>query len=254
MVPAAESADLDILDVGSCRSITRAPAFGNVASGTVKVGAVAGVEPLGQVAGELDVLALVVAHRHLVGVVEEDVGGHQGGVGEQAAGDELGPARLVLELGHALQLADRGGALHQPGQLGVLGDVALHEQRADVGVEPDGEEQLRQPQRRGPQLGRVLGHREGVQVDDAVDAVGSCWLSAQPCSAPSRLPRWTLPVGWMPEKTRVTAANVGAPGGPGPVQRSAGGPGGTTRCHMLPGGRTRCRPPSTTGPSTSCCT
>ena len=61
------------------------------------------VEPLGDVAGDLDVLALVVADRHLVGVVEQDVGRLQGRVGEQAAGDELALAlrRLVLELRHA---------------------------------------------------------------------------------------------------------------------------------------------------------
>ena len=51
--------------------------------------AVAGVEPDGEVAGELDVLALVVAHGHPVGVVEEDVGRLQRRVGEQAGGDEL---------------------------------------------------------------------------------------------------------------------------------------------------------------------
>jgi hypothetical protein len=32
------AADLDIFEVGSCRSMTRAPAVGKVARGTVKVG------------------------------------------------------------------------------------------------------------------------------------------------------------------------------------------------------------------------
>ena len=44
----------------------------------------AAVEPLGQVAGQLEVLALVLADRHLVGLVEQDVGGLQDRVGEQA--------------------------------------------------------------------------------------------------------------------------------------------------------------------------
>ena len=52
-------------------------------SGTVKVVAVAGVEPHGQVPGQLQVLALVLPDRHLVGLVEQDVGGHQHRVGEQ---------------------------------------------------------------------------------------------------------------------------------------------------------------------------
>jgi hypothetical protein len=51
---------------------------GLAARGTVKVRPVAGVEPARQVAGQLHVLALVLADRHLVGVVKQDVGGHQG--------------------------------------------------------------------------------------------------------------------------------------------------------------------------------
>ena len=37
MVPASDSADLDILFVGSWRSMTRAPAAGTTASGSTKV-------------------------------------------------------------------------------------------------------------------------------------------------------------------------------------------------------------------------
>ena len=69
--------------------------------------AVAAVEALGDVAGQLEVLALVVADRHLVGVVEEDVGGLERRVGEQPGRHELGPVGLVLELRHAPQLAER---------------------------------------------------------------------------------------------------------------------------------------------------
>ena len=99
--------------------------------------AVARVEAHRDVTRQLDVLALVVADGDAVGVVQEDVGRHQGRVGEQAGGDELaGVARgLVLELRHALQLADARGALEQPVELGVLGDMALHEDRAHVRVE-----------------------------------------------------------------------------------------------------------------------
>jgi hypothetical protein len=32
------------------------------------------VEPLGDVAGQLDVLSLILADRHLLGVVQQDVG------------------------------------------------------------------------------------------------------------------------------------------------------------------------------------
>jgi hypothetical protein len=40
--------------------------------------------PVGEVAGQLDVLLLVVADRHDVGLVQQDVGGHEHRVGEQA--------------------------------------------------------------------------------------------------------------------------------------------------------------------------
>ena len=135
--------------------------------------AVAAVEALGDVAGELEVLALVVAHRHLVGVVQEDVGRLQRRVGEQPGGDEVLPLGLVLELRHAPQLPEAGDALQDPGQLGVLGHVALDEQGADA---PG---RARRPAAPGPARGclarsspGVLGHGEGVEVDDAEEAVG----------------------------------------------------------------------------------
>ena len=67
----------------------RAPTGGNVAFGHDERVAERVVEADRDVAGELDVLALVVADGHLVGVVEEDVGGHQHRVVEQADGHRL---------------------------------------------------------------------------------------------------------------------------------------------------------------------
>ena len=107
--------------------MTRAPTAGTAASGTVNGVAVAVVEPDGEVAGQLEVLALVVADRDAVGVVEEDVGRLQHRVGEQPDPHPLLAPALLLELGHPPQLAHRGGALEQPGQPRVLGHVALHE-------------------------------------------------------------------------------------------------------------------------------
>src|SRR5215217_2393610 len=63
------------------------------------------VEPLGDVARQLQVLALVVADRDLVRLVEQDVAGHQDGVGEQRGADEVLLVDLVLELRHPTQLA-----------------------------------------------------------------------------------------------------------------------------------------------------
>ena len=61
--------------------------------------------------------------------------------------------------------------LEQPGQPGVLGDVALDEEGAAVGIEPDGEQVQGGVERVGPQVGRVDLRGEGVQVDHAVEGV-----------------------------------------------------------------------------------
>jgi len=73
---------------------------------------------------EFEVLHLVLAHRHLVGVVNENVGRLQHRIREDARGRERLLFRFDFELGHALKLAIRGrGRLENPSQLGVLGDL-----------------------------------------------------------------------------------------------------------------------------------
>ena len=84
---------VDIFFVGSCRSMIRAPTSGYTPCGHDERLAEARVEPLGDVAGELEVLPLVVADRDDVGLVEQDVAGHQHRVGEEPGGDELAAAR-----------------------------------------------------------------------------------------------------------------------------------------------------------------
>jgi hypothetical protein len=82
------------------------------------------VELLGDVAGQLQVLFLVLADRHMGGAVEQDVGSHQARIGEQAERGVLAVlAGLVLELRHAVHPADAGDAVEDPGQLGVLHDA-----------------------------------------------------------------------------------------------------------------------------------
>jgi hypothetical protein len=51
------------------------------------------------IAGQLQMLFLIVTDRHLIGLVEQDVGGHQHRIVEQADVDVILVAlRLVLEL------------------------------------------------------------------------------------------------------------------------------------------------------------
>ena len=93
------------------------------------------VEALRDVARELEVLALVVADRDDVGLVEEDVARHQHRVGEEPGRDELPPVGLVLELRHPAELAVAGDGREQPRRLGVRRDVALREDGRPLGVE-----------------------------------------------------------------------------------------------------------------------
>ena len=76
---------------------------------------------------------------------------------------------LVLELRHPRGLAEAGQALQDPGQAGVLGDVALHEQRAPARVEPGGE-QLR---------GRDAGAPAQVSSGGGGSAVSACRSTTQ---------------------------------------------------------------------------
>ena len=126
------------------------------------------VEPDGDVAGELEVLALVVADGHPVGVVEEHVGGHEHRVVEQPDAHRLPSAGFLLELRHPLEFAERGHAVEDPGELGVLRHVALDEQGAALRVEAGGQEEHRRTARRRREVRRIVrkGHR--VEVDHAV--------------------------------------------------------------------------------------
>ena len=83
------------------------------------------VETLGDVPGHFEVLLLVPAHRHLVGIVDENVGRHQHRIGEQAVVDLLIPAPGVLEGVRPFQQAHGRDATEHPGQFGDLGDVGL---------------------------------------------------------------------------------------------------------------------------------
>jgi hypothetical protein len=132
----------------------------------------AGVEALGDLAHQLDVLLLVLADGHLVRLVGQHVGGLEDGIEEQARGDQLLllPG-LLLELVHPAELAVRRDPGEQPGQLGVLVHVRLPEQDAPLRI------QARRQQDGGgvveprTQVGGVVRDRDRVEVDDAVDGV-----------------------------------------------------------------------------------
>ena len=135
-----------------------------------ELGIVLAIERAGDVARQLDVLLLVLADRHVGGAVRQDVGGLEHRVDVQAGERLLAVlARLVLELGHAVEPAERRDAVEDPGELGVRRHVALHEDGGVLGIQPGGQEPGRDLVGLGAQLRGLLRHGDRVQVDDAVD-------------------------------------------------------------------------------------
>ena len=109
-------------------------------------------------------LALILADRHLVGVVEQNVGRHQDRVGQQRDPDLFLAAGLLLELDHALGLAIARGALQQVVQLGVLGHMRLHHEQARVRIGARGQQQRGELQRSPPHVVGLVVERQRVQV------------------------------------------------------------------------------------------
>ena len=127
----------------------------------------AAVEAHGDVAGQLEMLPLVVADRDDVGLVEQDVARHQHRIGEERGRDELALLGLLLELRHPLQLAEARDRAEQPRGLGVRGHVALCEDGRALGVEPGREQHRRQVERLLAEVVGVVLDADRVQVDDA---------------------------------------------------------------------------------------
>ena len=141
-MPFGEEADLDILAVGSCRSVIFAVPLMMYGVGHRERLAERGVEPLREIAGQLQVLALVLADRHGVGLVEQDVGRLQDRVGEQPTVARSAPCLDDLSLNCVIRLASPKPVM-QPitqAELSVLGHLRLHEQRAPLRVQPQGEQ------------------------------------------------------------------------------------------------------------------
>ena len=152
---------------------------------------VLGPSSVREAACQLQVLFLVLAYGHEVGVVDQDVHGHQGGVGQQTGVDTLvgliaydflfylvalgmdaqGLARLVLERGGAHQLADAHVHVHQQIHLRNLGHVALDVDGVLVGVEAGGQVFRQDVLHVLVQHLRVGMRGEGVEVGHEVTAV-----------------------------------------------------------------------------------
>ena len=106
--------------------MTRAATGGFTARGTTNVRPYRVLKRLATSRASSTCWRLVLADRHLVGVVQQDVGRHQHRIGQQRQPHRVRAGRLLPELDHPGGLAVAGGALEQVVQLGVLGYVGLY--------------------------------------------------------------------------------------------------------------------------------
>ncbi len=85
-------------------------------------------------------LFLVFTHRHLVGLIQQDICRHQHGIIEQTGVDVFRIARgFVFELSHTAQLAKIGVAVQRPAQLRVFRHVGLYEDGTFFRVDTTGQ-------------------------------------------------------------------------------------------------------------------
>ncbi len=126
------------------------------------------VDPLGDVAGHLDVLHLVSPDGNEVAVVEQNVGRHQHGIVEEpGVGGQA--FRLFILVGVTLfQKVHRCHSHEEPRELGDLRHVRLAEEGRPLRIEAQGE--IRQCHLAGVVLQylRVVDRREGVQIGNEV--------------------------------------------------------------------------------------
>jgi len=140
-----------------------------------EVAGVKRIEAAGDLAGELDVGHLIGADGHEVGLVEQDVGGLQERVAEEAVGGEVLLAQLlllVLVAGDSLQPTERREHAEEGVEAVVLQDVRLLEDDAAARIEAGGEEVQRDLEDvflDAAGVGVVGG--EGVEVGDEEVAV-----------------------------------------------------------------------------------
>src|SRR6516164_1523377 len=117
-------------------------------------------------------LLLVFADRDMGGAINQDVGGHQCRIGIEADRSILTVlAGFLLELGHAVEPAEPRHAIEYPSEFGVLGDLALVEYDISFRIDPAGQKGGGDLADRPRQFAGVLPYRNGVQIDDAINAV-----------------------------------------------------------------------------------
>src|SRR5262245_20683796 len=117
-------------------------------------------------------LLLIFAYGNVRCAIGKDVGGHQIWINVEPHGRVLAIlARLFLDLGHPIEPADASDAVKYPREFGMLGNLALVEDDVFLRVDAAGEECSRHFTRGPREFARILPYGDGMQIDDAIDAV-----------------------------------------------------------------------------------
>jgi hypothetical protein len=134
--------------------------------------AIPGIELPGNLPRKLHMLNLVLAHGHIPGLVDKDIGRLEHGVVEKTHVDVASVlSSLLLELGHPFQLSNRRHAVEDPGEFHVFGDMGLNKELAPVRSQPAGQEDRGRLQNPSLEGGRLILDGDGMVVDDTVDAI-----------------------------------------------------------------------------------
>ena len=117
-------------------------------------------------------LLLILAHRDVVRLIEQNICRHQSGISEETGVDIVGVlGGFVLELGHTAELTEHGVAVQHPAQLSVGRHMALHEQGVLFGIQTAGNVDGQLFQRATTQIGGSLADSDGVHISHKVVAV-----------------------------------------------------------------------------------
>ena len=130
------------------------------------------VELLGNIPRKLEMLLLIFADGNMGCAVDENIGGHQGGIGVEADGCVFAVlASLFLELRHPVEPAEACRAIENPGQFRVLGNLTLVEDDVLLRVDAAGDESGGHFTNICRKRFRILRDRDGVQIHDTINAV-----------------------------------------------------------------------------------
>ena len=102
------------------------------------------MEALCGVARKLKVLSLVFTNRHKVGIIEQNIGSHKGGIIEKADAN-LFPLllRFFFKLSHSLHPSHRNNAIENPSKFRMRADMRLDKQYRLLWVNTRGKQNSR---------------------------------------------------------------------------------------------------------------